>query len=392
MPFKMVYCCSCGETWDTSEWVDVETHLDNNPTHVVTESYAHTAFTGIPDTLPIRAPDGTVYRVNANTYGGLVAESDNGVSTKVPKAVLDASTNPTVDQDITEGYEVGSRWFNIATGEQFLCVDNTNGQAIWVTGGDLIVNLSPTILGSNASLSQTDLDAGFIPGLYKATADLPDPPSTIPGFAWINNGTRYPDLAWWQAGATGWVTSSHPYLRPPDPLGENLIDPAAAGSGNYAWTGYAMGTMFRITAAGDGRDINRVSFYQGSSGTGDHQWVLAKSTLVQVATPSINTFSNIVASGTFTVGSPDAWTDVDITDVPVAENEHYVVMKWTGTGGTSASPNTLRSAGLLNESYAVVENGVYSSGASSTPPGTVPIPPTNVVSGTLYGISSVRIK
>lgn len=392
MPFKMVYCCSCGETWDMSEWVDVETHLDSNPVHVVTEAYANSAYTGIPDTLPVRASDGSVYRVSANTYGGLFSQSDSGVITKVPKSAMEATINPTVSDDVTGGFEVGSRWFNISTGEQFLCVDNSTGEAIWVYGGDPIVMLGPTIKETNASVTQADLDAGFIAGLYRGTSELPDPPSTSPAFAWVNNGTRYPDLAWWQNGATEWVTSSYPYPRPPDPLGENLIDPAAEGAGNYSWTSYAMGTMFRITAAGDGRNINRVSFYQGSSGTGAHQWVLAKSTLVQSNTPSINTFSNIVASGTFTVGSPDAWTDVDITDVPVAENEHYVVMKWTGVGGTSQSISGLRSGGLFNETYAEVENGVYVSGASTSPPGTVPNPPSNVVSGTLYGISSVRIK
>lgn len=392
MPFKMVYVCSCGETWSTDDWALVEAHIDANPTHVVTEGYAHTAFTGVPDTLPIRAADGTVYRVSANTYGGLASQSDSGVATKLPKSVLDASTNPTVDQDITEGYEVGSRWFNIATGDQFMCVDNTNGAAIWISGGDLIVTLGPKILETNASVLQSQLDAGFISGIYRSTSELPTPPTTTPGFAWINNGTRYPDLAWWQDGSVAWDVVSHPYERPPDPNGENLIDPAAQGLNDYAWATYAMGTVFGVTAAGSGRNINRVSFYQGPSGTGDHAWALIKSTLVQSSTPAVSTFSQIVASGSFSVGSPSSWVNVDITDVPIAENEHYAVMKWVGAGGTSQAVSTLRSAGLLNEAFATVKGGVYRTGASSTPPGTVPTPPTSIITGTLYGIASVRIK
>jgi hypothetical protein len=45
---------------------------------------------------------------------------------------FDATTDPTVNDDITEGYDVGSSWINISTGIHFRCVDETAGAAVWV--------------------------------------------------------------------------------------------------------------------------------------------------------------------------------------------------------------------------------------------------------------------
>ena len=50
---------------------------------------------------------------------------------------LDATTNPTVNDDAVDGYEVGSLWFNISTSKVFQCLNATTGAAVWVelTGG-----------------------------------------------------------------------------------------------------------------------------------------------------------------------------------------------------------------------------------------------------------------
>ncbi len=390
MSSKMVYVCSCGTTWDTNSWGSVETHLNANNTHVITEGYAHTSMTGVPDKIPMRATDGTVYRVEPNTFGGLISESNSVSATKVPKATMDATTDPSMSQDITQGYEIGSRWFNNVTSTQFFCVNSTAGVAIWVVGGDLIRTLSPVIRDTNPGVTQAELDAGFFDGIYTSTSDLPNPPSTIPGFAWINNGTRYPDLAWWQNGSSSWDVVSYPYPKPIDPLGENLISPSVSGLNNYNWSTYAMGTVFRINPVGNGRTINRVSFFQGPGGVGNHQWALIRSTLVQTTTPPINTFTNTVLSGVFTVGAPSAWTHVNV-NWNVLQGEHYWIAKWTGPGGTTQSVAPLRSSGLLNETYATLEGGAYASGAVSTPPGSVPNPSAGPNAGSLWGISSVRI-
>lgn len=44
---------------------------------------------------------------------------------------LTATVNPTVDDDVTLLYEVGSRWFNVTTDAEFVCLDATTGAAVW---------------------------------------------------------------------------------------------------------------------------------------------------------------------------------------------------------------------------------------------------------------------
>lgn len=47
-----------------------------------------------------------------------------------------ATTNPTVNDDASDGYQAGSTWINQTNPDQvFTCVDATKGAAIWVSSG-----------------------------------------------------------------------------------------------------------------------------------------------------------------------------------------------------------------------------------------------------------------
>lgn len=50
---------------------------------------------------------------------------------------LDATVAPTVNNDIDEGYVVGSRWIDVTADKEYVCLDNTDGAAVWTetTGG-----------------------------------------------------------------------------------------------------------------------------------------------------------------------------------------------------------------------------------------------------------------
>jgi len=54
-------------------------------------------------------------------------------STQVPTILdnFEATTNPTVNDDDTQGYSVGSQWVNVTTDEAFICVDDSIGAAKW---------------------------------------------------------------------------------------------------------------------------------------------------------------------------------------------------------------------------------------------------------------------
>lgn len=153
MPTKMVFVCSCGQVFDIGDSEGVTAHIDANPTHTATEGYAHTSATGVPRQLPVEAADGTVYRVTPSVSGGISSESDLGTATKMPKSKSNASTDPGVDDDASEGYEVGSRWLNTLTGDEFVCFDNSFGAAVW--GSTTESGGGQGIWGSDAAFAES---------------------------------------------------------------------------------------------------------------------------------------------------------------------------------------------------------------------------------------------
>jgi hypothetical protein len=106
---------------------------------------------------------------------------------------LTAVTDPTVNDDSTQGYEVLSRWVNTVTAEFWICVVATVGAANWQQQ-----TLSITELGSAAL---ADVGAGN--GL---DADLLDAQQGVYYLDWVNT-TNKPDPVITLAGdATGSVT------------------------------------------------------------------------------------------------------------------------------------------------------------------------------------------
>jgi len=77
----------------------------------------------ILDTPPTECPVNPAHEVDANSK--VVLEElclDN----------LEATTDPTVNDDINDGYGVGSRWLNTSNDKEFICTDNASGAARWV--------------------------------------------------------------------------------------------------------------------------------------------------------------------------------------------------------------------------------------------------------------------
>ncbi|GAJ16045.1 unnamed protein product, partial [marine sediment metagenome] len=47
------------------------------------------------------------------------------------KVKLDATSAPTVNDDVNEGYSVGSQWIDVNSLRAYLCFDNEEGAAVW---------------------------------------------------------------------------------------------------------------------------------------------------------------------------------------------------------------------------------------------------------------------
>ena len=55
----------------------------------------------------------------------------NGIEVLAAKNKLNATVAPNVNDDITYGYSVGSKWYDLTAQEAYLCFSATNGAAVW---------------------------------------------------------------------------------------------------------------------------------------------------------------------------------------------------------------------------------------------------------------------
>ena len=60
-----------------------------------------------------------------------VGEDTGLAATNVVKCNFAAVAAPTVNNDVDEGYTVGSRWLDVTNDKSYICVDNSDGAAIW---------------------------------------------------------------------------------------------------------------------------------------------------------------------------------------------------------------------------------------------------------------------
>jgi len=91
--------------------------------------------------IEMASPNLTKYSMSVVDGGDLDCEGGCGCHYSIlgSKNTVD----PDKDNDITEGHPVGCKWMNTVNGCQFVCVDNTDGAAIWkfLTPVPYVVNL-----------------------------------------------------------------------------------------------------------------------------------------------------------------------------------------------------------------------------------------------------------
>jgi hypothetical protein len=92
----------------------------------------------------------------------------------LPKCKYDATVAPTVNDDSSQGYSVGSRWSGTVLGKAYECLDATEGAAVWKAGGEAQEGtaqyLEPTGTSDDTSYLQDKFNTyPFIilkPGIY----------------------------------------------------------------------------------------------------------------------------------------------------------------------------------------------------------------------------------
>lgn len=82
---------------------------------------------------------------------------------------LEATVDPTANDDSSEGYSVGSQWVNGTGGRAFVCVDATEGAAVWNETGAGPAGTVEAPAGKSVVLQP---GAGAVPGVVRAAGVL----------------------------------------------------------------------------------------------------------------------------------------------------------------------------------------------------------------------------
>lgn len=94
--------------------------------------YALHAFkhqSGGEDEINVQGLQGELDNVQKSSWGKL-ADIPPQVS-NLPLSVYGATSAPTINDDITQGYAVGSRWLDVTNDDEYVCLDATAGAAVW---------------------------------------------------------------------------------------------------------------------------------------------------------------------------------------------------------------------------------------------------------------------
>jgi hypothetical protein len=97
---------------------------------------------------------GTITDGNLIKFSGVtgVGEDAGVAALNVTKNKFDATTAPTVNNDTDEGYTIGSKWYDVTADKGYVCMDNTDGVAVW---------FEITSQGTTAFTGLTDTPANY---------------------------------------------------------------------------------------------------------------------------------------------------------------------------------------------------------------------------------------
>lgn len=118
--------------------------------------------------------------------GKMYRKMDDGPTTNVcgvaaHKCNNEAIVPPTVDDDSTDGYDVGSRWFDVTAEKEYVCINPAEGAAVWkeTTGagsGDTlpVVDTTPVVKGSVDPTKLVRIEADGLTADTTRVLSMPD--------------------------------------------------------------------------------------------------------------------------------------------------------------------------------------------------------------------------
>lgn len=163
------------------------------------EGFIYTYDSGIPGWTLSGVPNALTDADFAGSFAGMMRRTGAGTYA-VLKDNLAATTNPGVTSDTAAGYSVGSRWCNVTADTTWVCIDATNGAAIWQSDGVVGPLADASFSGSFAgALRRTG--AGAYAALKDNLAATANPTVTDDTAAGYAVGSRWCNVT----GDTSWL-------------------------------------------------------------------------------------------------------------------------------------------------------------------------------------------
>lgn len=171
------------ETADSVEWANVA----SKPSTFTPESHTHilgdiTNTTTGGRRLVVTDSAGSAGELITSKYASMFYNSA-GTFAQFYKNELLGTSDPGVGHDILSGWSVGSRWLNVSTGKEWLCVDNAGGAAVWkettAGAGAAVASVfgrtgAVVAAASDYDASQVDNDSGVTGATVAAALDQLD--------------------------------------------------------------------------------------------------------------------------------------------------------------------------------------------------------------------------
>jgi len=225
---------------------------------------------------------GTITDGNLIKFSGTAGiGEDAGVSSlNVRFSKFDATSAPTVDNDVDEGYVVGSRWCDITNDKEYICLNNSDGNAIWTettgaTGG--YTNLTQFVDQTAWRLFYSNVDG-----------DVTELPLGVDGTYLGSNGATSAPTFKTPSGAGDMLKATY------DTDADGDTDVAAGGTEKSSWTLYAIPYLSETTAFGEitiGTAEYALTVNAGATG---YDWTLFDLSLYYLKT-EMDSFSKLQA-------------------------------------------------------------------------------------------------
>lgn len=165
-----------------------------------------------------------------------------------------ATTAPGASNDSTQGYQVGSEWFNTTTGQAYVCTDATAGAAVWApdaNGAGLGIQPAPVAHNAAATLTAADIQAGIITSAPAAAINLQLPLATAMDTAFPKSAANNSvDFFVVNTATTGTDTDTITTNTGWTLVGSMVVTPTASGTSAHfraVKTGAGAWTLYRLS-------------------------------------------------------------------------------------------------------------------------------------------------